>query len=105
MICSPPPSTPLWFAGLRLGRSFSSRFENGHRRILNSAERHATAELVLQRMAWEEGTLAEPPRAQAPFSSPAALPMDSAASDLLDALVLRVKGLREAISVRCVFAR
>lgn len=78
-------------------------FENS--RIFNSAERHAIAELVLQRMAWEEGTLVGPPRAQAPFSSPAALPLDSAASDLLDALVLRVKGLREAVSVRCLYAK
>lgn len=56
-------------------------------------------------MAWEEGTLTGPPPAQAPFSSPAALPHDSAASGLLDALVLRVKGLREAISVRCLYAK
>eukprot|EP00752_Nemacystus_decipiens_P014145 g12578.t2 len=69
------------------------------------AERHTMAELVLQRMAWEEGTLTGPPPARAPFSSPTALPQDYPASDLLDALVLRVKSLREAISVRCLYAK
>ncbi len=56
-------------------------------------------------MAWEEGTLAGPPRAQAPLSPPVALPLESAASDLMDSLVLHVKGLREAISVRCLHAK
>ena len=81
----------------------SYRFQNY--RILNSVERHTIAELVLQRMAWEEGTLTGPPPAQLPFSSPAAVLHASAASDLLDALVLRVKGLREAVSVRCLYAK
>lgn len=52
------------------------------------------AALILQRMAWEEGTSG----ATAPLLTPA----PPEASTLLDSLVLRVKGLRKAISVRCL---
>lgn len=80
--------------------------------ILTSAERHTIAGFILQRMAWEEGTSlapAEPPRAAAPLSVMTTAPVTSlvkcAASAQLDSLVLRVKGLREAIHVCCLHAK
>lgn len=81
-----------------------------HPSVLSSAERHTIAGLVLQRMAWEEGTLIGPPRGPAPLSLltygiVAASSLESAASALLDSMVLQVKGLREAISVRCLSAK
>ncbi|CAM9504849.1 unnamed protein product [Scytosiphon promiscuus] len=65
--------------------------------VLSSAERQSMAALILQRMAWEEGTLGAP----APLLAPA----PPVASALLDSLVLQVKGLRKAISVRCLHVK
>ncbi|CAM9146896.1 unnamed protein product [Ectocarpus sp. 13 AM-2016] len=72
--------------------------------LVSSAERHSIAGLVLQRMAWEEGTS----RAPAPLlatTPPVDSSVESAASALLDSLVLEAKGLRKAIDVRCLHAR
>lgn len=55
------------------------------------------AALILQRMAWEEGTLGAP--------APLLTPSKPVASALLDSLVLQVKGLRKAISVRCLHVK
>lgn len=81
-----------------------------HPSVLSSAERHTIAGLILQRMAWEEGTLVRPPRAPAHLSLltsrlTASSSFESSASSLLDSMVLQVKGLREAISVRCLCAK
>ncbi|CBN76111.1 conserved unknown protein [Ectocarpus siliculosus] len=73
-------------------------------RKAGSAERHSIAGLVLQRMAWEEGTS----RALAPLlatTPPVDSSLESAASALLDSLVLEAKGLRKAIDVRCLHTR
>ncbi|CAN0313422.1 unnamed protein product, partial [Ectocarpus fasciculatus] len=72
--------------------------------LVSSAERHSIAALVLQRMAWEEGTS----RAPVPLlatTPPVDSSLESAASALLDSLVLQAKGLRKAIDVRCLHAR
>ncbi|CAM9391924.1 unnamed protein product [Hapterophycus canaliculatus] len=65
--------------------------------VLSSTERHNVASLILQRMAWEEGTLGAP--------VPLLTPAPPVTSTLLDSLVLQVKGLRKAISVRCLHVK
>ncbi|CAM9743661.1 unnamed protein product, partial [Laminaria digitata] len=80
--------------------------------VLTSGERYTIAGLVLRRMAWEEGTTMappEPPRTPAHLSflttAPVPSLLKSAATAQLDSLVLQVKGLREAIYVRCLHAK
>lgn len=80
--------------------------------VITSGERYTIAGLILRRMAWEEGTAMgppEPPRTPPHLSvlttAPVPSLLKSAASAQLDSLVLQVKGLREAIYVRCLHGR
>lgn len=68
--------------------------------------------LILKQMAWEDGTSMgpqEPPRTSAPLSALSTAPVPSqvkrAASAQLDSMVLQVKGIREALHVRCLHAK